>query len=247
MYLKQCSHRTVFLLWRLASLVTSILKLPTVLLLLLPVQYRSLSSLYSNVLTVVLGHHLHEIVSIAGKSSQLTRQLMENSLITRQIMRVGKPLEWGICGPKEVVLQKISYVFERRSESSINSFRNHVRERAQTSEGNLPLKAQHKSEMGSPGSATAEFWWLWAATAFTTNTPDSAHFLWDFWRCWQISQTNELYPLNLHLQAQLWSKAFAPNSTNDGGGRSEPSSLFFWLDTPSCAKYRKVLLFLTAS
>lgn len=60
----------------------------------------------------------------------LTRGLTkENSLITRQIMGLGKPLEWGSCGPKALVLRKISYVFERWSESSINSFRNHVRQR----------------------------------------------------------------------------------------------------------------------
>lgn len=63
----------------------------------------------------------------------------------------------------------------------------------------------------------------------------------------RTSQTKEQNLPTLHLQAQLRSKAFAPNCANDGGGILEPSSLFFWLVTPSYANFRKRLLFLTAS
>lgn len=52
--------------------------------------------------------------------------MKENSLIIRQIMELGKSLKCGSCDPKELALWKTNYAFESRSESSTNSFINHM-------------------------------------------------------------------------------------------------------------------------
>lgn len=82
--------------------------------------------------------------------------MKENSLIIRQIMELGKLLKCGSCDPKELVLWKTNYAFESWSESSTNSFINHVRQQAWTSEGASLKKRPGRRGMASPGSNPEE-------------------------------------------------------------------------------------------
>lgn len=65
-------------------------------------------------------------------------------------MELGKSLKCGSCDPKELALWKTNYAFESRSESSTNSFINHVRQQARTSGGASLKKRPGKKRNGKP-------------------------------------------------------------------------------------------------
>lgn len=65
-------------------------------------------------------------------------------------MELGKPLKCGSCDPKELALWKTNYAFESRSESSTNSFINHMTTASVDFRRSISQEAARKKRNGKP-------------------------------------------------------------------------------------------------
>lgn len=145
--------------------------------------------------------------------------MKENSLITRQIMGLGKPLEEDSCGPKDSVLQKQALYLKGGVKAAWTGLE------AMWLRMNMDLKRKSSSKFAAVAVKCK------AQGTLQQSFDDSGQpllslqipliLLTSYTRSIKKpqSKSNQWSAPSLQQRAELWSQAFAPNCASDGGGR----------------------------